>query len=69
MSKKSNVTIRMDENFRDRLNDLSLNASALEGKRIGIRELTRRMNKSLSFPVVEKEILDDAKIKRELRKR
>jgi len=71
MTKKGNrnVTTRMDVKFRDRLNDLSLSASALEGKRVSMRELTRRMSNSANFPGVEKEILDDAKIKRELRRR
>ena len=62
-----NTTTRMDENFKKRLNDLGLNASALEGRRISMRELTRRMSNTLTFGSVEKEILDDAKIKKELK--
>lgn len=69
--KKSNQnrTIRIHEEALARLKGLELSASHLQGERIGMRELTRRMSKASSFNMLEKEILTDAQIKKQIRGR
>lgn len=58
---------RIDLTALERMKKLDLSASLLEGKRIGLPELTRRMSNARSFAALEREILEDAKLKKEFR--
>ena len=63
------IITRIDKKALERLKELRLNASFIEGVSIGMTELTRRINNTSSFDMIEKEILEDARIKKEMRRK
>ena len=64
--RKRTKNMRIDVQALERFRNLELNASAIQGKRIGLSELTRRIARSNSFSFLEKEIIEDARLKKRI---
>ncbi len=55
---------RLDINFEERLKRLKRKVSNIQNADVVMRELTRRMGVSKSFELLERELIEDAEIKR-----
>ncbi len=66
MTKQNTTTIRTNPLFKDKLNTLRRGVSDKQDIEVSMSELTRRIANAASFNPLEKELLEDAKMKKRL---
>ena len=65
-SKKTNTPIRLDPGFKDTMKSMKRKVELEQDADVSLRELSKRMDRSMSMKVMERELMEDARAKRRL---